>query len=160
MYTERRLNKENLQDILQKINDTNWSMSNFLYYTFRNKDSAGKVCLDLSWLASTDLPFTVVLPGLCLSWWPIHEVQSSQWWLPMVSYLSYTMFITPKSCTIFSSRYFVEHWYIWLKHLDLDNRCLEWPIQWSWQQTMHHFVKANWVEHPKSTLYFWPKFLT
>ena len=34
MYAEWRLNKEKLQDILQKINDANWSRSDFLYYTF------------------------------------------------------------------------------------------------------------------------------
>jgi uncharacterized FlaG/YvyC family protein len=41
-YTEQRSNKEKLRDILAKIDNANWSMSDFLYYTFRNKDSAGK----------------------------------------------------------------------------------------------------------------------
>jgi hypothetical protein len=41
-YAQRRSNEEKLQTIFQVINDAHWSMSEFLYYTFRNKDSKGK----------------------------------------------------------------------------------------------------------------------
>ena len=38
VYAERISSEEKLLDILKTIDDANWSMSDFLYYTFRNKD--------------------------------------------------------------------------------------------------------------------------
>ncbi|KIM75838.1 hypothetical protein PILCRDRAFT_13212 [Piloderma croceum F 1598] len=42
LYAERRSTNEKLQNLFQTIDDAGWSMSDFLYYTFRNKDSKGK----------------------------------------------------------------------------------------------------------------------
>ena len=42
LYTEQRSTNKKLQNVFQTVDNTGWSMSDFLYYTFWNKDSEGK----------------------------------------------------------------------------------------------------------------------
>ena len=95
LYAERRSTNEKLQNLFQTIDDAGWSMSDFLYYTFRNKDSKGKAVNRDHSHASTVQKFlsgqTRYNPAHIIAFWFNHrdgrlEKQSDLMYLTTVPY--------------------------------------------------------------------------